>query len=55
MVFCWSGDIDAYFKNGDTMKMQNYTATYLCRKIGGEWKIIHSHDSALPAQIIKSK
>lgn len=55
VVFCWSGDIDAYFKNGDTMKMQNYTATYLCRKIGGEWKIIHSHDSALPAQIIKSK
>jgi ketosteroid isomerase-like protein len=55
VVLCWSGYIDAFFNNGDVMKMQNYTVTFLYKKIGGEWKVIHSHESALPPQIIKSK
>lgn len=55
VVLAWSGNIDAYFRNGDTMKMQNYAVTFLFKKIGGEWKIIHSHESALPAQIIKAE
>jgi ketosteroid isomerase-like protein len=55
VVLCWSGNIDAFFKNGDTMKMQNYTVTFLLKKISGEWKVIHSHESALPPQIIKSE
>jgi ketosteroid isomerase-like protein len=54
-VLCWSGNIDAYFKNGDVMKMQHYTATYLFKKIGDKWKIIHSHESTLPPELIKSK
>jgi len=54
VVLCWSGNIEAFFKNGDTMKMQNYTVTFLYKKISGEWKIIHTHESALPPQIIKS-
>jgi ketosteroid isomerase-like protein len=54
VLLCWSGNIDAHFKNGDRMKMPNYTVTYLFTKIGGEWKIIHSHESALPPQVIKS-
>ena len=55
VLLCWSGNIDAFFKNGDSMKMQNYSVTFLFRKINGEWKVIHSHESALPPQIIKSK
>src|ERR1700730_551575 len=47
VVLCWSGNIDAFFKNGDIWKMQNYTVTYLFKKISGEWKIIHSHESAM--------
>jgi ketosteroid isomerase-like protein len=54
VVLCWSGNIDAYFKNGDRMKMPNYTVTYLFKKMGGEWKIIHSHESALPPETIRS-
>lgn len=55
VVLCWSGNIDAFFKNGDIMKMPDYTVTFLLKKINGEWKVIHSHESTLPPQIIKSK
>jgi SnoaL-like domain len=55
VVLCSSVNIDAFFKNGDVWKMENYTVTSLFNKIGGVWKIIHSHESALPPQIIKSK
>ena len=55
VLLCWSGNIDAYFKNGDIMKMQNYTVTYLFRKIGGRWKIIYAHESALPPEVVKAK
>ncbi len=55
VILCWSGNIDAFFKNGDVWKMQNYTVTLIYKKISGQWKVIHSHESALPPQIIKSK
>jgi hypothetical protein len=54
VLLCWSGNIDAYFKNGDVMKMRNYTVTSLYKKMSGEWKVIHSHESSLPPQMIKS-
>jgi ketosteroid isomerase-like protein len=53
VVWCWSGNIDAFFKNGGVWKMQQYTVTYILRKIGGKWKVAHSHDSGLPPQIVK--
>ena len=49
----WTGNIIAQFKNGDEMKMDNYSITSLFKKIDGKWKIIHSHESALPPEIIK--
>jgi ketosteroid isomerase-like protein len=55
VVVCWSGDIDAFFKNGDSWKMPDYTVTYIFRKIKKEWKIIHSHESALPPRIIRQE
>ncbi len=53
VLYCWSGNIDAHFKNGDTWKMKNYTVTYVFKKINGAWKIIHSHESSLPPEIIR--
>jgi SnoaL-like domain len=50
----WTGNIVAQFKNGDSMIMDNYSITNVLKKIDGEWKIIHSHESALPPEIIKS-
>jgi len=35
------------------MNMYNYSATNVFKKIDGKWKIIHSHESALPPEIIK--
>lgn len=52
-ILGWTGNIVAAFKNGDFMKMENYSITSVLRKNAGEWKIIHSHESALPPEIIK--
>ena len=55
VIVGWIGNIIAQFKNGDTMIMNNYSVTNVFKKIEGNWKIIHSHESSLPPEIIKSK
>ena len=49
----WTGNIIAQFKNGDGMNMNNYSITNVFKKIEGKWKIIHSHESSLPPEIIR--
>ena len=49
----WTGNIIAHFKNGDIMKMFNYSISNLFKKTNGMWKIIHSHESSLPPETIK--
>lgn len=49
----WTGNIIAHFKNGDIMNMFNYSTSNLFKKINGQWKVIHSHESSLPPEIIK--
>jgi hypothetical protein len=49
----WRGNIIAKLKNGETMIMNNYSITNVFKKLDGKWKIIHSHESALPPEIIK--
>ncbi len=53
VILGWTGNIVAQFKNGDTMNMNNYSITNVFKKIGNKWKVIHSHESALPPEIIK--
>ena len=53
VVLGWTGNIVAHLKNGDTMKMKNYSITSVFKKIDNNWKVIHSHESALPPEIIK--
>jgi ketosteroid isomerase-like protein len=53
VIVGWSGDIIAQFSNGDTLKMNNYSITSVFKKIDRKWKVIHSHESALPPEIIK--
>jgi ketosteroid isomerase-like protein len=53
VILAWTGNITAQFKNGDTMKMNNYSITNLFKKIDDQWKIIHSHESALPPELGK--
>jgi SnoaL-like domain len=54
VILSWSGDIDAFFKTGEIMKMRNYTVTFLYQKIEEGWKVVHSHESTLPPQIVSS-
>ncbi len=54
VIFGWTGNIVAQFKNGDIMKMNNYSITNVFKRIDGKWKIIHSHESALPPESIKT-
>ena len=37
------------------MKMKDYGVTCVFKKVGSKWKIIHSHESCLPPEIIKQK
>ena len=53
VVLGWTGNIVAQFKSGDIMTMNNYSITSVFKKIDSKWKVIHSHESALPPEIIK--
>jgi hypothetical protein len=53
VIVGWTGNIIATFKNGDTMKMNNYSITSVIKKIDEKWKVIHDHESAPPPEIIK--
>ena len=53
VVLGWTGNIVAQFSSGDWMNMNNYSITSLFKKIDNKWKVIHSHESALPPEIIK--
>jgi len=49
----WTVNILARFRNGDIMKMNNYSISYLLKKFSGKWKIIHCHESSPPPEIIE--
>ncbi|MCU0289431.1 MAG: nuclear transport factor 2 family protein [Acidobacteria bacterium] len=49
----WTGNIIALLKNGDTLKMNNYSITSVFRKTDGKWKVIHDHESALPPEVCR--
>ena len=55
VIVGWTGNIIAQFKNGDTMIMNDYSITNVFKRIDGNWRIIHSHESSLPPEIMKSK
>ena len=54
VILGWTGNIVARFKSGDLMKMTNYSITSVFKKIDNKWKVIHSHESALPPEMIKN-
>lgn len=55
VILGWTGNIIAQFKNGDTMKLNNYSITSVFKKNNNKWKVIHSHESSLPPEIIKKE
>ncbi len=55
VIRSWMGNINAFFKNGDTMIMKDYGITAVFRRTGDGWKVIQSHESSLPPEIKKGK
>lgn len=53
VIVSWTGNIVAEFKNGERMIMNNYSVSNVFKKIDDNWKIIHSHESSLPPEIIR--
>ena len=53
VIFGWTGNMIAHFKNGDKMKMNGYSVTMVLKKMDGHWKVIHSHESSPPPEIMK--
>jgi ketosteroid isomerase-like protein len=55
VIVGWTGDIIASLKNGDTIKMTNYSITSVFKKNNEQWKVVHDHESALPPEVIKKQ
>jgi len=53
VILGWTGNINAFLKNGDVMRLKDYSVTFIFKKIGNQWKVIHSHESSLPPEIEK--
>lgn len=53
VIVSWTGDIIADLKNGDTIRMINYSITSVFKKKDSQWKIVHDHESALPPTVTK--
>lgn len=47
-VFAWEYQAEAVLKTGDRDLIEKAGATFVFSKIGGEWKVVHYHESTLP-------
>jgi ketosteroid isomerase-like protein len=49
IVICaWLGTCEMTLKTGEHSKIDTYAVTFVFRKIDNQWKVIYSHESALP-------
>lgn len=52
--YLWHGAADITGKAGAVSRVNPWTARYLCRRIGGTWKIVGGQESSAPPQPVKS-
>jgi predicted alpha/beta superfamily hydrolase/ketosteroid isomerase-like protein len=48
--YLWHGAAEITGKDGAVTRVDPWTARYLCRRIGGAWKIVGGQESSLPPQ-----
>ena len=49
IVICaWLGNCEMTIKTGEHLNINTYAVTLVFRKIDNQWKVIYSHESALP-------
>lgn len=51
--YLWHGAADITGKDGAVSRVDPWTARYVCRRIGGAWKIVGGQESSLPPQPVK--
>ena len=47
-IFAWSYGAEAALKTGEKDIVENAGATFVFRKVDGEWKVVYYHESSLP-------
>jgi ketosteroid isomerase-like protein len=52
-LYLWQGGDDLIQKDGAVLRSDPYAGTYLCRKVGNEWKFVYGHESGLPLAPVK--
>jgi len=52
-ILTWNGGFQTRMKDGTTVGCDSYGATFVFRRIGKDWKIIHDHESGVPPQPVK--
>ena len=46
VYWIWHGDLSPTYKNDSTSTLKNYSVTSLFKRVGNNWKLMHSHESA---------
>jgi ketosteroid isomerase-like protein len=52
-LYAWHGAVEFTQKDGTVMRVDPYNASFLLKRIEGNWKIVLQHESALPPQPVK--
>ena len=52
-LYAWHGAVDLIQKDSTVMRIEPYNASFLLKRIDGNWKIVLQHESALPPQPVK--
>jgi len=52
-LVAWNGAAEFTQKDGTVLRVDPYNITFLFKRLGGSWKIVRQHESALPPQPVK--
>ena len=48
VISSWMGKMELLLKSGDKMTVDPLGYTDVCKKVGGQWKVIYEHASGIP-------
>ena len=48
VISAWMGKVELLLKSGDKMTVDPQGYTDVCKKVGGQWKVIYEHASGIP-------
>ena len=48
VISAWMGKVELLLKSGDKMTVDPQGYTDVCKKVGGQWKVVYEHASGIP-------